>query len=362
MSRKPASGPTSEMSAFLNRWRRGSQCRPSVHLRPSGPVTLRRNMACQGKALCARGRRFPSTSAAFSARSAAASSRCSSRSCATRSTPRRPASPRRSRRTSCRSRCCSSSRGRSANASGAAVSYARPTSSTRCSRLLAALAPDLGSFLVVRALQGSANAFLTPLLLAGLADEVAAAARSGRAIGTFAAVQTSAVALAPLGGGALGALDWRLAFLAQSVVAGTLALFPPADGRARPEGELPPRAADGAHAPDRACSAPRRSPATRAWSGSGFLVAVLAADEFGLSLGAARRAAGRLRRRRHRARPGGRWLRRSLRAGAGGAGRDRGLRACSSRRSASLLRRSSSARCGSPPASARRCCGPGSTC
>src|SRR6187401_1882820 len=37
--------------------------------------------------------------------------------------------------------------------------------------VLAALAPGLGSFLVIRALQGSANAFLTPLLLAGLADE-----------------------------------------------------------------------------------------------------------------------------------------------------------------------------------------------
>src|SRR3954465_3911181 len=82
---------------------------------------------------------------------------------------------------------------------------------------LAAVAPNLGSFLVVRALQGSANAFLTPLLLAGLADEVPPR-QIGRAVGTFAAVQTAAVALAPLGGGALGAIDWRLAFVSQSVV------------------------------------------------------------------------------------------------------------------------------------------------
>src|SRR4051795_753651 len=98
--------------------------------------------------------------------------------------------------------------------------------------VLAAFVPTLGAFLLVRALQGCANAFLTPLLLAGLADEVPPG-QIGRAVGTFAAVQTSAVALAPLGGGALGAVDWRLAFVSQSVVAGALATMPPADGRRR---------------------------------------------------------------------------------------------------------------------------------
>src|SRR4051795_8400646 len=93
--------------------------------------------------------------------------------------------------------------------------------------VLAAFVPTLGAFLVVRALQGSANAFLTPLLLAGLADEVPPR-QIGRAVGTFAAVQTAAVALAPLGGGALGAIDWRLAFVSQAVVACGLALAPPA--------------------------------------------------------------------------------------------------------------------------------------
>ena len=56
--------------------------------------------------------------------------------------------------------------------------------------LAAAFVPNLGAFLVVRALQGSANAFLTPLLLAGLADEVPPR-QIGRAVGTFAAVQTA---------------------------------------------------------------------------------------------------------------------------------------------------------------------------
>src|SRR4051812_21672611 len=171
--------------------------------------------------------------------------------------------------------------------------------------LLAALAPNLGVFLGVRAAQGCPNAFLTPLLLAGLADEVEPR-QIGRAVGTFAAVQTAAVALAPLGGGALGALDWRLAvlspsagagrlaplgggalgaldwrlaFLSQSAVAVALATMPPADGRRRKD---VPRL--------RAVFTRRVGLLSGAAftgyagvTGVGFLVAVLAADEFGLS-------------------------------------------------------------------------------
>src|SRR3954451_16162303 len=144
--------------------------------------------------------------------------------------------------------------------------------------VLAALVPTLGAFLVVRALQGAANAFLTPLLLAGLADEVPPR-QIGRAVGTFAAVQTAAVALSPLGGGALGALDWRLAFVSQSVVACVLALLPPADARRRTD---VPRL--------RAVFTRRVGLLSGAAftgyagvTGVGFLVAVLAADEFGLS-------------------------------------------------------------------------------
>jgi MFS family permease len=143
--------------------------------------------------------------------------------------------------------------------------------------VLAALVPNLGAFLVVRALQGSANAFLTPLLLAGLADEVPSR-QIGRAVGTFAAVQTSAVALAPLGGGALGALDWRLAFVSQAFVAAGLALIPPADGAPRAE------------RPKLRTAFTQRVGLLSAASfagyagitGIGFLVAVLAADDFGL--------------------------------------------------------------------------------
>ena len=79
--------------------------------------------------------------------------------------------------------------------------------------VLGALAPSIGIFLVARAGAGTANAFLTPLVLAGLAD-VTPQERLGRSIGTFGAVQTAAIALSPLCGGLLGEIDWRLAFLA----------------------------------------------------------------------------------------------------------------------------------------------------
>jgi MFS family permease len=105
--------------------------------------------------------------------------------------------------------------------------------------LLAAAAPGIGVFLAARALQGAANAFTTPLVLAGLAD-VVPRERLGRSIGTFAAVQTAAIALSPLLGGLLGEVDWRLAFLMPAVVAGALALLPPADA-VREAGAQPPR-------------------------------------------------------------------------------------------------------------------------
>ena len=94
--------------------------------------------------------------------------------------------------------------------------------------VLSALAPTFGLFLASRALQGAANAFLTPLLLAGLADS-GPPERLGRTVGTFAAVQTAAIALSPLCGGLLGEVDWRLAFLVPAAVAAALSFFAPAD-------------------------------------------------------------------------------------------------------------------------------------
>jgi MFS family permease len=142
----------------------------------------------------------------------------------------------------------------------------------------AALAPNLGTFIVFRALQGATNAFLTPLLLAGLADEVPPR-QIGRAIGTFAAVQTAAVALSPLCGGVLGAVDWRLAFIVPAVVAAGLALLPPSDAPRRDE--IPRLGAVFTRRVGLLSGAAFSAYASV--TGVGFLVAVLAADEFGLS-------------------------------------------------------------------------------
>jgi MFS family permease len=144
--------------------------------------------------------------------------------------------------------------------------------------VLAGLAPGIGLFLVSRALQGAANAFLTPLLLAGLADEVSAR-QIGRAVGTFAAVQTAAVALSPLCGGVLGAIDWRLAFFVPALVAAGLALLPPAD--ARPRDELPRLRAVMTRRVGLLSGAAFAGYA--GVTGVVFLVALRAADEFGLA-------------------------------------------------------------------------------
>jgi MFS family permease len=92
--------------------------------------------------------------------------------------------------------------------------------------LWAAVAGAFAPFLVARALQGAANAFTTPLVLAALADATPEAAL-GRTMGTFAAVQTAGVVGAPLVGGLAGAFDYRLAFVVAAVAALILAWMSP---------------------------------------------------------------------------------------------------------------------------------------
>ena len=86
-----------------------------------------------------------------------------------------------------------------------------------------ALAPEIWSFLAARAVMGAANAFLSPILLAAL-SEVVAPAVLGRTVGTFAAAQTAGLTFAPILGGVLGEISWRLAFVLVAVVSGVLAL------------------------------------------------------------------------------------------------------------------------------------------
>ena len=88
------------------------------------------------------------------------------------------------------------------------------------------LAPNLGVFLAARALQGVANAFITPLLVAGLA-EVVAPALFGRAVGIYSSFQAAGGALAPVIGGIAADVNWRWAFVGTAMMAAVLAMFPP---------------------------------------------------------------------------------------------------------------------------------------
>ncbi len=89
--------------------------------------------------------------------------------------------------------------------------------------VVGALATVWPVFLAARALQGAANAFTTPLLLAALASAVAPE-RLGRALGWFGSLQAAGQTSAPLLGGLAAEVDWRWAFAGVAVVAGALAV------------------------------------------------------------------------------------------------------------------------------------------
>ncbi|MCW3003051.1 MAG: transporter [Conexibacter sp.] len=145
--------------------------------------------------------------------------------------------------------------------------------------LWAALAGGFGGFLLARAVQGAANAFTTPLVLAGLADATEDA-DLGRTMGTFAAVQTAGVVGAPLVGGLAGALDYRLAFVAAAIAALALAAVP-VPSRPRPPSEELPRFRDALTVRTRWTSGAAFL-AYFAITGLGVVVALRAGDAFGL--------------------------------------------------------------------------------
>jgi MFS family permease len=100
--------------------------------------------------------------------------------------------------------------------------------------LLAAVATAGWLFLGARALQGAANAFTTPLLLASLAA-VTPPERLGRSLGVMGSLQAAGMTFAPLVGGLAASLDWRAAFVGVAVVAALLAVAGlPADPRTDP--------------------------------------------------------------------------------------------------------------------------------
>jgi MFS family permease len=73
-----------------------------------------------------------------------------------------------------------------------------------------------------RAVQGAANAFTTPLLLAAIAA-ITPKERLGRTLGVFASMQAAGQTSAPLVGGLAAEVSWRWAFVGAAVVATFLA-------------------------------------------------------------------------------------------------------------------------------------------
>jgi MFS family permease len=151
--------------------------------------------------------------------------------------------------------------------------------------LACAAAPSTELFFGARMLQGSANAFTTPLLVAALYDAVARE-RLGRSLGRFGGMQAAGMAFAPLAGGLAGALDWRLGFVAIAAVAGALALVPPRAAHRAPAqaGSLLQRWRSlGNVRLVRACAVALLFNLTAA--GAVLLISLLAADRFGLGPG-----------------------------------------------------------------------------
>lgn len=134
-----------------------------------------------------------------------------------------------------------------------------------------------------RAVQGVANAFTTPLLLATIAATTPRE-RLGRSLGLFATLQAAGQTSAPLLGGLAAEASWRLAFVAVAVAAAALAAI-----------GLPPSAESRGQEPARLRAAWRpevlraAAVALVGWGCLGgivFLVAFRTDDAFGLSASA----------------------------------------------------------------------------
>lgn len=104
--------------------------------------------------------------------------------------------------------------------------------------IASAITTSIVPFLIARAIQGGANAFTSPLALAKLA--VATPENElGRAVGTYASVQTAGMVMAPLIGGLAGAVDYRLAFVAAAVASLILMVIVP-EKKPKPDPALVP--------------------------------------------------------------------------------------------------------------------------
>jgi len=151
--------------------------------------------------------------------------------------------------------------------------------------LACALAPEIWSFLAARAVMGAANAFLSPILLAAL-SEVVAPEVLGRTVGTFAAAQTAGLMLAPVLGGALGEVSWRLGFVLVAIVSAALAL--PRQSLGAAERQTETGAASLRALLNRWISllAAKALLGYLGFTAIGFVLVLVAAEEFGLGSGA----------------------------------------------------------------------------
>lgn len=104
--------------------------------------------------------------------------------------------------------------------------------------MLVAAAPNLGLFFAARAAQGAANAFFTPLLIAGIAD-ITPEAQLGRRVGIYTSFQAAGGGIAPFAGGLAAAVDWRWAFWS-TAAAGVIVLVSVPPDAARPASIRPP--------------------------------------------------------------------------------------------------------------------------
>ncbi|BAN00490.1 MFS transporter [Ilumatobacter coccineus] len=104
--------------------------------------------------------------------------------------------------------------------------------------VLCVLAPNLGVFITARVMQGVFNAFITPLLIAGLTEQVDPS-RLGRAVGIYAGFQAAGGAAAPFISGVAATVNWRWTYVIIGAVAIGLATRPPS-GEPRPAASAPP--------------------------------------------------------------------------------------------------------------------------
>ncbi len=146
--------------------------------------------------------------------------------------------------------------------------------------LLCVWAPTFELLLAGRAVQGVANAFTTPLLLATIAATTPRA-RLGRALGLFGSLQAAGQTSGPLFGGLAAETDWRIVFVGAAVAALALAVIglPPSEDR---PAEVSLRAA---WRPEVLRASAVALVGWACLGGITFLVAFRVDDEFGLGAG-----------------------------------------------------------------------------